>query len=183
MESEAGCMADLEQVKRVAYKYIDGWAKYDDDDRRYGPREKGGDKLRRDLARFKALEELLLDHGDGRGDEDEPGQTVFKYYENSPEQELDVKAKADFDDAEGWAFSLKMRERKWTIIRLERAATILPEFRTRNLTPEEEERGTPEVKLVAVKRIPNVPEYVNTTRNPYGEFSEPPSNDLFHLTM
>jgi hypothetical protein len=166
-------VADLELVKYVAYKYIDGWAEYDDDERPFGSAEKGGEQLRRDLARFKGLKEVLLDCGETEGDEDEPGRTVFEDYEKSRQEEADENAELELEEADDWDFDTKLSEHKWTLIRRERAARILPEFRTKNLTPEEKERGIPKAKLVIVKRIPNVPEYVNTTRNPYRKFSEP----------
>lgn len=175
-------MADLEKVKHLAYRYIDGWAEYDDDE---GPRgsSKGGDRLRRDLALFKGLKEVMLDCGENYGDEDEPGQTVFEDYEKSPQQESDAKAEVEVEEVEDWAFNRKLSEHKWTFIRRERAARVLPEFRTKNLPPEEKERGITEVKLVIAKRTPNVPKYVNATRNPYREFPKSLNVEFSHLTI
>jgi hypothetical protein len=54
--------ADLESVQRVGIKYIEGWQEYDDT---YGEfRKVGGDGLRRQLAKFKSLREVLLSDGD-----------------------------------------------------------------------------------------------------------------------
>jgi hypothetical protein len=175
-------VADLEKVKHLAYRYIDGWAEYDDDE---GPRgsSKGGDRLRRDLALFKGLKEVMLDCGENYGDEDEPGQTVFEDYEKSPQQESDAKAEVEVEEAEDWAFNRKLSEHKWTVIQRERAARVLSKCRTKNLTPEEKERGIIEVELVIVKRIPNGPKYANATRNPYREFPKSLNVEFSHLTI
>lgn len=177
-------VADLEQVKRLAYKYFDGWADYDNTDLR--GRRRGGDQLRRDLAGFKGLKEVLLTYGPIEGEYDEPcepGQTIFEDYKNNLEQELNEVVEVD-----DWEAACDDCRQRWfasrnSMMLRKRAARILPEFRRKNLTPDEKERGIPEVKVATVKRIPNVPEYVTTTSNPYGEFPELPSHDLFHLTM
>jgi hypothetical protein len=149
-------LADLEKVERVGIKYICGWADYD----HYGAdihNESNGDELRRDLAKFKSLKEVLLSHDAADGGFDlEPGRTELLDYDEN--RIPGTKSENEY----GYLYV-----EPYELLPMERAERVLRDFRTKNLTPEEVERGIPEVKLVVVNRILNVPPYVNTTLSPY----------------
>jgi len=72
-------VADLERVKRLGYKYTCGWVNYDE---LFGNRDGNGHLLRKDLARFKGLEEVLLSHApEDISSYEEPGHVAFNYFE------------------------------------------------------------------------------------------------------
>jgi hypothetical protein len=77
-------VADLERVKRLGYKYTCGWADYDEF---LANRDGNGHLLRKDLARFKGLEEVLLSHApEDISSYEEPGHVAFNYFESWKEK-------------------------------------------------------------------------------------------------
>ncbi|KUJ24527.1 uncharacterized protein LY89DRAFT_727551 [Mollisia scopiformis] len=61
--------ADLKKVQRLAYRYLDGWAEYDDTHGEETHMNGGGDELRKQLGRFESLKEVLLSHGPDNTDD------------------------------------------------------------------------------------------------------------------
>lgn len=74
-------------------KYIEGWADYDYG--RYGDQrhnESSGDRLRRDLAKFKSLKEVLLSHNGADGGLDrDPGRIELLDYGRTENQAQNLK--------------------------------------------------------------------------------------------
>lgn len=76
-------VADLERVKRLGYKYTGGWADYDGFSViREVNSDGNGHLLRKELARFKSLEEVLLSHApEDISSYEEPGQVALNYFQ------------------------------------------------------------------------------------------------------
>jgi len=140
---------DLEKVQRLGLKYSDGWTTYDDGEGALGyyyqsilgvnDAERGGERLRRDVAKFKNVKELLLDNGINGIDEDDestPGQVI-----------LDDFAGWEYDEDEGEDYDV------YDNLPMERWSRIESQFMESSLRPEEKENGIPAIRLVSVRRV------------------------------
>lgn len=76
----------------------------------------------------------------------EPGQTIFLDLDAAAEEKV-AKASAEYDD-DSEADSGEAWEDPYESSVAQQASSILPGFRTRDLTDDEKERGVPEVKLL-----------------------------------
>lgn len=137
--------ADLERVQRIGLKYEKGWNGYDGGHSRTRGRLTI-EQLRKDLSKFIGLKEVLLSHNseDG-GDYSEPGQTLLEY----------CGSKDDIQPGSNHGYGYGHRARETSI--------KSSWYKQETFTPEEKQRGVPEVKFVVVKRIPNVPEFKRTS--------------------
>lgn len=137
-------MEELSKVKKLGYKYYDGWAEYDDSGAGDG-NDGGGQQLRKDFARFTSLKEVLLSHSSNDGGRyDNPGYTVLEDFD---ERRLELSRYiAGTDHEEGVDTYYRLAR--------ERALRILPAFREKDITPKERQSGIPTIKIVVVKRIP-----------------------------
>ncbi|TVY44582.1 hypothetical protein LOCC1_G005252 [Lachnellula occidentalis] len=142
--------ADLERVQHIGLNYRKGWSGYDGGHSRTRGRLTI-EQLRKDLSKFIDLKEVLLSHNpeDG-GDYSEPGQTMLEYCGSKDE----IQSATNHRDGFGYKARETSIKSSW--------------YKKETFTPEEKQRGVPEVKFVVVKRIPNVPEFKRTTgsRNP-----------------
>jgi hypothetical protein len=171
----AAVKTDLELVQRVGIKHKEGRQEYDDfiDSPRY-PIARGGYGLRRDLRGFKSLKEVLL--SDGSCNENfrhwEPGHTVVSDFDVKLE-EPDWDNMSDDDSCDSFEEQLRQRSER-----------VFSDFRTKNLTAEEEEHGVPEIKLVTFEQIPDIPwvpkiptRFLNDSESSDENMEELPSSD------
>ncbi|TVY24017.1 hypothetical protein LHYA1_G007727 [Lachnellula hyalina] len=145
--------ADLERVQRIGLKYEDGWNGYDG-----GHSRTRGiltiEQLRKDLSRFIGLKEVFLSHNseDG-GDYSEPGQTMLEYC--GSEDHIQPAPYGGYIN-NGRETNIKT---SW--------------YKEETFTPEEKQRGVPEVKFGVVKRVPNIPEFKRTSGSRTSKLPDP----------
>ncbi|TVY92551.1 hypothetical protein LAWI1_G001821 [Lachnellula willkommii] len=156
--------ADLKKVQRIGIKYLEGWQEYDDI---LGDFHKGdGSRLRQQLRAFKSLKEVLLScdyDGDGGSSLmfQPPGHIIVENW--------DVQLKPpNYEDEDRDPYDDLPRQR---------SKNVLAAFKSKHLTAKEKKDGIPDVKLVAFKRVPNVPEHGPERRIVKGYPSEDDSSE------
>lgn len=141
--------ADLEKVQRIGIKYLEGWQEYDDT---HGEFHKGnGWSLRRQLRAFKSLKEVLLSYdfdGDGGSPFFQlPGQIIVDNWD----VHLEPPNYEDWDESEDEDLD------PYDDLPRQRSENVLASFKG-VITAKDGEHDIPEVKLVAFKHVPDVPD-------------------------
>lgn len=178
-------VADLQRVKRLGYKHTNGWVAYDEFPRPQDYHSGNGHLLRKELAPFKSLEELLLNYApEDLSSYEEPGRVTFEYLRGwrvEPPPRT-VHQRSDQDNVPPFLNSDSPQQhsnqrtdnssRGPTVAETSSHAGISHDmdsflktlisrtifsFKMRFIKPSERERPIPAVNPIVVRRVPNIP--------------------------